>query len=106
MDWEEEILVAIEIDEWGGGVVVGGQAHPDGFGAVVFALDKWGVAMVAAVLFFWRLVADVEDGFALGAGAASAEARDDFGEWEFVIDYRVEREIFFLEEIAEGFGLA
>ncbi len=78
----------------------------DGFGAVVFALEERGVAMVADIFDFWRLVGDVEDGFALGTGATSAEAGNDFGEREFVIDYAVEREIFFFEQIVEGFGLA
>ena len=79
LHWEEEILAAVEIDEWSDGVVVGGQADLDGFGAIVFALEKWGVAMVADIIDFWRLVGDVEDGFALGARAASTEAGDDFG---------------------------
>jgi len=35
--------------------------------------------MVADIIDFWRLVVDVEDGFALGARAASTEAGDDFG---------------------------
>ncbi len=98
--------MAVEIYQWGSGGVVGGQADLDGFGAVVFALEEWGVAVIADVFNFWWLVGDVEDRFALGAGAASAEARDDFGQREFVIDYGVEREIFLFEQIVERLGLA
>lgn len=103
---DKEILVAVEIDQWGGGVVVSGQADLDRIGAVVFALEERGVAVVADVFVSWRLVGDVENGPALGAGAASAEAGDDYRKWEFIVDYGVEREIFFLKEIVERFGLA
>ena len=98
-------MLGVEIDKRGGGLVVGGHADFDGFGAIVFALEESGAATIADVLAFGRLVGDVEDGFAFGAGAAATEARNDFFEWQFVVDYGVEEEIFFLQKLREGFGL-
>jgi len=86
-------------------LVVGGEADFDGFGTIVFALKERGAAVVANVFALRRLVGDVEDGFAAGAGAASAEARDDFRNGEFVVDDGVEREIFGAKELAKRFGL-
>ena len=86
-------------------MIVGGEAHFDGFGTIVFALKERGAAVVANVFAPRRLVGDVEDGFATGAGAASAQARNDFRNGEFVVDDGVEREIFGAEELTEGFGL-
>jgi len=104
-DRDEQVLAAIEVDQWGGGLVVGGEAHLDGFGTVVFALKERGATVVANVFALRRLVDDVEDGFATNASAASAEARDDFRNREFVVDDGVEREIFGAEELTERFSL-
>ena len=74
--------IAVEVDEGSGGFVVGGEADLDGFGTIVFAAEERGAAMIADAFVLGRLTGDVEDGFAFGAGATSAEARNDFGDRE------------------------
>jgi len=98
-------LVAVETDEGGGAFVVGGEADLNGFGAVVFAAKEGGTAVIANAFVLGRLGGDVKDGFAFGAGAASAETSDDFWSGKLVIDDGVEGEIFLLEKIAEGLRL-
>ena len=39
-NWQQQAEVFVELDEWGGAAFVGFQTHGDGFGAVVFALDR------------------------------------------------------------------
>jgi hypothetical protein len=104
-DGEEEAFGGVEVDQGCGGLIVGLEADLYGFGAVVFALEEEGAAMIADVLGSGGLVGDVEDGFAFGASAAATQTGDDFGEGQFVIDYGVEGKIFFLKELPKGFGL-
>ena len=104
-DGEQEALAAIETDEWGGALVVGGETDLNGVGAIVFATEERGTAVIANALVLGRLRSDVEDGFAFGAGAASAETSDDFRSGKLVIDDGVEGKIFLLEKIAEGLRL-
>jgi len=104
-DGDENAEIAVEVDERSGGFGVSGEADLDGFGAIVFAAEESGAAMIADAFALRRLTGDVKDGFALGAGATSAETRNNFGDGKVVVDDGVEREMFLFEEIVESFGL-
>ena len=104
-DGDENAEIAVEVDERSGGFGVSGEADLDGFGTIVFAAEESGAAMIANAVVLGRLTGDVEYGFAFGAGATSAEARNNFGDGKVVVDDRVEWEMFLFEKVVESFGL-
>ncbi len=106
IDANEQVLFFKVVGEGGGAIGVGLHADLDGFGAVIFTLEEVGAAEVAFTFDFRGLSADVVDRFAMRAGAAAAEAGDDFVDGEFVIEDAVEFHTEVAEHFLEGFGLA
>lgn len=105
LDGQEQVEFAVVVDERSGAFLIGGQTDLNGVRAIVFATEERGAAVIANALVLGRLASDVEDGLALGAGAAPSETRNDFRGGEFVIDDRVQRELFLLEQLIQGFRL-
>ena len=104
-DGDEDAEIAVEVDERSGGFGVSGETDLDGFGTIVFAAEERGTAVIADAFALGRLTGDMEDGFALGAGATSAKTRNNFWDRKVVVDDRVEWEMFLFEKIVESFGL-
>ena len=104
-DGEQQTGFFVELDEREGAAVVGFQAHADGFGSIVFALEETALTNVANASGFGRAFGGVEDRFALFAGEAATETRDDVAHRQFVIDDGGERNVLGREQFGQGLGL-
>jgi hypothetical protein len=102
---DEQATLSVEIGEGRGAGFVGSHANADALGAIVFALEELAAAMIAHAWLFRGAGLDMEDGFAAGASAATAEPGDNLVDGQFVAEDGVKAEFLGLEEFFEGFGL-
>ena len=104
-DCDQQVTSTIEVSKRGGTGFVGLHADADGLGPIVFALIELAAAMVADAGNFRRPCFDVENGFAIGAGAASAQPSHNLLEGKFVAKDAIELKAVLKQEFFEGPGL-
>ena len=95
----------IEFRQWSGGFGIGLHSYADRVGAVVIALGESSAAMVAQPVSRRRAGRDVVDGFALGTGATTANAVDNFFDRQIVRQHGVEHNAEFSEDVVQRLGL-
>lgn len=104
-DGEQQTSFLVELDQRHGVAVVGFEADENGLGAIVLALKELAVTNIASAGNFGRAFGGMEDGFALFASEATAEARDDVAGRQLIIDDGGERQSLSLQQFAERYGL-
>ena len=92
---EQQVSSTVKLGQGSGAGFVGVHADADGFGPIVFALIEFAATMVANAGDFRWACFDVEDGFAIGTGAASAEASNDLLDGKFVAQDAIELKALF-----------
>src|SRR5262249_32360252 len=90
-DRNQEAFATIKLRKRNCALFVNPHSHPNGFRAVVFALDECRTANITNTADFRRTTLDVIYGFAHWTCAASTEARDNLFDWHFVIQHGVQR---------------
>jgi hypothetical protein len=101
----EEIALAIKIGEGGGARFVGLHADTNRLRPIIFTLRQPATAMVADTRGLGRACFDMEDGFAIRAGSATAQPGHNLLQGKFVAQYAVELKPVFSEQFFECLSL-
>src|SRR6266496_3300562 len=90
-DRREHPEIPVELNQGCSAGLVGIQSQRNRLGPIVLALVKRAAAEIAHALSARWLCRQMENRLALLAGAASAQARNNFGKGQLIIYYRIER---------------
>jgi hypothetical protein len=94
----EQTEATVEIRQRRGTLFVNFHTNAYRFRPIIFTLNEWSAALIANAFPLRGASRHVVHGLARFAGAPSSQAHNDFVDWQFEIQHRVEREILFLQK--------